>query len=93
MCVEFSGGQRNWKQIISNGGVAAWLAVIYMMETGCVELPVNFSHHYEPSWLAMAILGSLACCCGDTFASELGTVLGVDNPRLITTLRVVPRGR
>ena len=89
---EYLGGQRNWKQVVCNGGVATWLAVIYMMEIGCVELPVNFSRHYEASWLAIAILGSLACCCGDTFASEFGSVLGVGDPRLITTLHVVPHG-
>ncbi|XP_070211275.1 transmembrane protein 19-like isoform X2 [Littorina saxatilis] len=86
------GGQRDWKQVVCNGGVGAWLAIMYMMETGCGERPINFSRHYEPSWLAMAILGSLACCCGDTFASEIGSVWNSQSPRLITTFRVVPRG-
>ncbi|XP_076460597.1 transmembrane protein 19-like isoform X2 [Babylonia areolata] len=86
------GGQRDWKQVMCNGGVAAWLAVLYLMEVGCVELHIDFSRHYEPSWFAMAILASLACCCGDTFASEFGSVLGAGSPRLITSLRAVPRG-
>jgi uncharacterized membrane protein len=88
----FAGGQRNWKQVVCNGGVASWLAMVYIMEIGCVDLPINFSRHYVSSWLGMAVLGSLACCCGDTLASELGSVLGKGDPWLITNFRPVPRG-
>lgn len=38
------------------------------------------------------ISGSFASCNGDTWASELGTVLGTGNPFLITTLKRVPKG-
>ena len=37
------GGQRNWIQVICTAGVAANVAVLYMMETGCGEYAVNFS--------------------------------------------------
>lgn len=37
------------------------------------------------------MLGSLACCSGDTWASEIGSVYG-RNPRLITTFNRVPAG-
>ncbi|KAL3832719.1 hypothetical protein ACJMK2_024336 [Sinanodonta woodiana] len=87
------GGQRNWIQVLCNGGVAAEFALIYMVDVGCTEKVINFSHDYNASWLSMAVLGSLACSCGDTFASEIGTVFGtLSSARLITTFKKVPKG-
>ncbi|RWS10469.1 transmembrane protein 19-like protein [Dinothrombium tinctorium] len=87
------GGQRNWVQVICNGGVACELAILYMIERGIAgEIPINFIHDYNASWFAIAVLGALSCCNGDTWASELGTVLSKQEPRLITTLQKVPKG-
>ncbi|XP_048755711.1 transmembrane protein 19-like isoform X2 [Ostrea edulis] len=87
------GGQRNWVQVMCNGGIAAIFAVQYMFHVGCKEVIIDFSHQYSPSWLAMAVLGALACSCGDTFSSELGSVFSRNTePRLITTFQKVPRG-
>jgi len=86
------GGQRNWIQVICNGGPASLFAVLYMWEVGCVNLPIDFSSTFSASWYAMAVLSSLACASGDTFASEFGTVIGSSDPLHILTWRRVPRG-
>ncbi|XP_015667275.1 transmembrane protein 19 isoform X1 [Protobothrops mucrosquamatus] len=85
------GGQRNWVQVFCNGGVPAELALLYMIENGPGEIPVDFSKQYTASWMCLSLLGALACCAGDTWASEIGTVIGHE-PRLITTWKKVPVG-
>lgn len=87
------GGQRNWVQVLCNGGVASELALLFLIERGSgAEIPIHFALDYNPSWFAVAVLGSLACCNGDTWASELGSVLSKGDPFLITTFKRVPRG-
>ncbi|XP_042326009.1 transmembrane protein 19 isoform X2 [Sceloporus undulatus] len=85
------GGQRNWVQVFCNGGVPAELALLYMIENGPGEIPVDFSKQYTASWMCLSLLGALACCAGDTWASEIGTVMSQE-PRLITTWKKVPVG-
>ncbi|XP_006008040.1 transmembrane protein 19 [Latimeria chalumnae] len=86
------GGQRNWVQVFCNGGVPAELALLYMIENGPGEIPVDFSKQYTASWMCLSLLGSLACCSGDTWASEIGSVLSKSRPWLITTWEKVPVG-
>lgn len=86
------GGQRNWVQVLCNGGIATHLAVLYLLDVGCEERPVDFSRDYRASWLGLGILGALACCNGDTWASELGSVIGGGDPFLITSRKRVPKG-
>lgn len=86
------GGQRNWIQALCNGGMASLLALLYLLDIGCGEYPIDFYKHYRSSWLSMGILGAFACCNGDTWASELGSVLGTGEPFLITTREKVPKG-
>lgn len=86
------GGERNWVQVVCNGGVASLMALFYMMDCGCGEHPVDLVYNYRCSWLSLAILGALSCCNGDTWASEIGTVLSTGDPILITSLQSVPRG-
>lgn len=52
------GGQRNWLQVLCNGGVAAYLGVIYFIESGSGEHAIDFRHHYRQSWLSIAILST-----------------------------------
>lgn len=87
------GSRRNWMQVICNGGPAAQLAIVFMLEVGCGEPSIDFVHHYTVSWLCMSVLGALACANGDTFASEIGSVAGWGEPRLITNFQKVPRGQ
>lgn len=78
-----------------NGGVASIAALLYLSAEG-VEAPRTLM---TPSTdrltlstaLAFACLGSIACCCGDTWASEIGSVMG-RFPVLITTFQPVPKG-
>jgi uncharacterized membrane protein len=78
------GGKRNWVQVLCNGGVATELALLYLLDVGCVDAPLDFTEHYRASWLGSALLGAIACCNGDTWASELGAVWSERSPRLIT---------
>merc|ERR1711892_1380037 len=86
------GGQRNWLQVLCNGGMAFELSLLYLLDIGSADLPVDFRHQYRASWLGMAVLGAISCCNGDTWASELGSVLAKGDPFLITTFQKVPRG-
>ena len=79
------GGQRNWVQVICNGGVAAFASALYLVEVGCGERPVDFARDFNTSIFSMALLGSLACSSGDTWASEIDSVFS-KNPRLVTTV-------
>jgi len=86
------GGQRNWLQVLCNGGMAFELSLLYLLDVGSSDLPVDFRHHYRASWLGIAVLGAISCCNGDTWASELGTVIARGDPVLITSFQKVPRG-
>lgn len=87
-------GRRNWIQVISNGGVGMELSILLLIERGPAnELPINYPFDYFPTWLSIAFLGSMACACGDTLASELAPALSKSQPRLITNpFMTVPRG-
>lgn len=85
-------GERNWIQVLCNSGVAAYLGVIYFIESGSGEFPIDFHFRYRQSWLSIAILSTISFANGDTWASELGTVLTDASPRLITSWKRVPRG-
>lgn len=88
-----AGGQRNWLQVFCNGGVPTELALLYMIEAGPGEIPVDFGKQYSASWMCLSLLGALACSTGDTWASEVGPVLSKSTPRLITSWRNVPPGK
>lgn len=53
----YLGGQRNWIQVLCNGGMATQLALLYLLDSGCGERPVDFHKDYRSSWLSLGILG------------------------------------
>uniref|UniRef100_A0AAA9SQ75 Transmembrane protein 19 n=1 Tax=Bos taurus TaxID=9913 RepID=A0AAA9SQ75_BOVIN len=86
------GGQRNWIQVFCNGAVPTELALLYMIESGPGEIPIDFSRQHTASWMCLSLLAALASSAGDTWASEVGPVLSKSTPRLITTWEKVPVG-
>ena len=85
--------KRSWVQVICNGGVPFQFALLYMLEKGIAkDNPINFVHDYYGSWFATGVLGSIATSNGDTWASELGSILHSKPPMLITNFRRVPTG-
>ena len=89
----FEGGaRRNWIQVICNGGVATHLAFFYLMEGGPGETVIDFTTRYNLSWWTISVLAAICCANGDTWASEIGSVLSPSDPFLITSLKRVPRG-
>ncbi|KAG8178138.1 hypothetical protein JTE90_029444 [Oedothorax gibbosus] len=86
------GGQRNWQQVICNGGASTQLALLYLLSGGPEEIPIDFQRSYVRSWLAVGAIAALAGANGDTWASEIGTVAAKSKPFLITSFRRVPVG-
>lgn len=72
------GAQRDWGQVLANGGLGALLAIAAALLPG-------------QEWPWLAFIGAMAAVNADTWATELG-VLNPTPPRLITTGKVVERG-
>lgn len=52
-----TGGQRNWIQVLCNGGMATQLGLLYLLDVGASERPIDFTKDYRASWLSMGVLG------------------------------------
>jgi len=72
------GSQRDWGQVLANGGLGALLAVAY----GLVP---------QSNWVWITFAGAMAAVNADTWSTELG-VLSAIPPRLVSNGKVVERG-
>ena len=88
-----TGGQRNWVQVWCNGGIGSVCALFYLYNSGIGERPINLTgpEMDAATLYSLGYVASISCSCGDTWASEVGSAVG-GSPRLITTLKSVPRG-
>lgn len=53
------GGQRNWITVLCTGGVATQLALLYLLDVGSGERPVDFNKEFQSSWISMGLLGNV----------------------------------
>lgn len=72
------GSQRDWGQVLANGGLGACLAIFH-------------AFYPENIWLWIAYSGAMAAVNADTWATELG-VFSSSKPRMITSGKPVERG-
>jgi uncharacterized protein (TIGR00297 family) len=72
------GSQRDWGQVLANGGLGAALAVLYGI-------------YPQYGWIWIAFAGAMAAVNADTWATEVGFFSPV-HPRLITNARQVEPG-
>ncbi|KAJ9081657.1 hypothetical protein DSO57_1012326 [Entomophthora muscae] len=88
------GGQRNIIQVLCNGLTGSVMSLAYQLFISGRTQTSSELCLADGGWTSFFIFGFIghyACCCADTWASELG-ILNYDWPYLITTFEQVPPG-
>lgn len=93
-CQKLKGGQRDATQVLCNGFFATFFSILYLVDCGYGERPIDFAYDYKSTRYSLAILGTLCCSCGDTLASELGTALNSNSKTVFHVIKWkrVPKG-
>ena len=65
------GGQRDWVQVVCNGGVPTVLAALFSLLLGGSQPHRMGTAAPLVCACVFAFVGYYACCCGDTWASEV----------------------
>jgi len=60
-------------QVLACSGVAVYFALVHALYFG-EEVSIDFTESPIESSIACSIIAHYCTCCGDTFASEIGTV-------------------
>jgi len=85
------GGQRDFVQVLSNGGPSTIVCALYLAFYGPIEHSIDFIFYPQQSLMLVSLIAAYAAANGDTWSSELGILLAAP-PRLVTSCRHVPAG-
>lgn len=85
-------GCRDFWQVMTNGAIPYFCSLILVYECGSNFYDIDLGPNYKCSRIYLTALAAISCSCGDTWASEVGTAIGSDTPRLVTNFRKVPAG-
>jgi len=83
------GGQRDASQVLSCSAPAVAVGLVHFALGRDPAAPVDFASDSMGALMKCMILGFYACCCGDTWASEVGIL--DKNPRSCLVLPPFPR--